>query len=103
VVNSNRNEWPALNRNQWQVWIGQAGGFESELVVERIGILNHKAGLAGYQYIAGKFDSQEGFGPTCVRKFVEESHVLDERTPDQWQMDAFGQVDAWLRALRLRG
>jgi len=66
-------------------------------------LLDHKAGLAGYQYIAGKFDSQEGFGPTCVRKFVEESHVLDERTPDQWQMDAFGQVDAWLRALRLRG
>lgn len=65
-------------------------------------LLDHKEGVAGYQFIANKFDSPEGFGPTCVRKFVEESKVLDERTPDQWQFDAFGQVDAWLRVLGLR-
>ncbi|WP_457322601.1 nucleotidyl transferase AbiEii/AbiGii toxin family protein [Roseateles sp. P5_E11] len=65
-------------------------------------LLEHKAGLAGYQFIAGKFDTPEGFGPTCVRKFVEDSQVLEDRTPDQWQQDAFGQVDAWLRALGLR-
>jgi len=65
-------------------------------------LLGHKTGLAGYQFIAGKFASLDGFGPTCVRKFVEESQVLDDRSSDQWQMDAFGQVDAWLRALGLR-
>ena len=64
-------------------------------------LLDHPEGLAGYQFIAAKFDSPEGFGPTCVRQFVEESRALEERSPDQWQLDAFGQVHAWLRALGL--
>ncbi len=64
-------------------------------------LLGHPEGLAGYQFIAAKFDSPEGFGPTCVRQFVEESRVLEERSPEQWQLDAFGQVHAWLRALGL--
>jgi len=33
---------------------------------------------------------------------VEGTEILDGRTPEQWQQDAFGQVDAWLRALGLR-
>lgn len=65
-------------------------------------LLEHASGMKGYQYIAGKFDTAEGFGPTCVRRFVEDTRVLGERTPEQWQMDAFGQVDAWLRALGIR-
>lgn len=65
-------------------------------------LLDHKGGLAGYNYIAGKFDSPDGFGPTCVRSFVEESQALEGRTPDQWQLDAFGQIDEWLRALGIR-
>lgn len=65
-------------------------------------LLDHASGAAGYGHIAGKFDSVDGFGPTCVRKFVEQTRVLGERTPEQWQQDAFGQVDAWLRALGLR-
>jgi len=36
-----------------------------------------------------------------------ERWIFDEipltRSPEQWQQDAFGQVDAWLRALGLRG
>lgn len=66
-------------------------------------LLEHDSGIAGYQFIANKFDAVEGFGPTCVRRFVEGHQVLAERTADQWQQDAFGQVDAWLRALGLRG
>lgn len=66
-------------------------------------VLEHPSGVAGYQTIADKFDSVDGFGPTCVRRFVEDTRVLGERSPDQWQLDAFGQVDAWLRALGLRG
>jgi hypothetical protein len=65
-------------------------------------IMEYESGLSGYQYIAEKFDTQDGFGPTCVRKFVEETRLLDGRTPDQWQVDAFGQVDEWIRALGIK-
>ncbi|WP_447918247.1 hypothetical protein [Achromobacter aegrifaciens] len=66
-------------------------------------LLQHESGVRGYTYIANKFATVDGFGPTCVRRFVEDTNVLGERTADQWQQDAFGQVDAWLRALGLRG
>jgi hypothetical protein len=65
-------------------------------------LLTHASGEQGYRYIAEKFDSLEGYGPTCVRRFVEDTQILGERTADQWQQDAYGQVDAWLRALGLR-
>jgi len=65
-------------------------------------LLNLPSGATGYGFINEKFDVAEGFGPTCVRNFVRESKILGDRTPDQWQQDAFGQVDAWLRAMGLR-
>lgn len=65
-------------------------------------LLNHASGAAGYGFISGKFDSVNGFGPTCVRRFVEDTQVLGDRSPEQWQQDAFGQVEAWLRALAVR-
>jgi hypothetical protein len=65
-------------------------------------LLEHASGAKGYNSINEKFDVPEGYGPTCVRKFVEESRLLGDRTAEQWQQDAFGQVDAWLRALGLR-
>ena len=65
-------------------------------------LLNLPSGATGYGFINEKFDSVHGFGPTCVRNFVQESKILGDRTPDQWQQDAFGQVDAWLRAMGLR-
>jgi hypothetical protein len=58
-------------------------------------------GKQGYAYIAGKFDKADAYGPTSVRKFVEETDRLEGRTADQWQTDAFGQVQAWLKALGL--
>ncbi|MDR9849583.1 nucleotidyl transferase AbiEii/AbiGii toxin family protein [Herbaspirillum huttiense] len=66
-------------------------------------LLLHPSAAAGYAYIDRKFDSVDGFGPTCVRRFVEQSQVLGQRTPEQWQQDAYGQIDAWLRALGIRG
>lgn len=66
-------------------------------------LLDHASGATGYGFIAAKFDTAEGFGPTCVRRFVQDTYILGDRTPEQWQQDAFGQVDAWLRALGLRG
>ncbi len=65
-------------------------------------LLHHSSAGVGYDFIASKFDSGDGFGPTCVRRFVEQTNVLGERSSDQWQQDAFGQVDAWLKALGLR-
>ncbi|MGY2811932.1 nucleotidyl transferase AbiEii/AbiGii toxin family protein [Bradyrhizobium sp. USDA 4506] len=65
-------------------------------------VLAHESGAQGYQYIAAKFDVPGGYGATCVRKFVSETSILDGRSEEQWQQDAFGQVDAWLRALGLR-
>lgn len=67
-----------------------------------IPVLAEKSGAIGYSYIAQKFDDVDGYGPTCVRRFIEETDLLGERTPEQWQQDAYGQVDLWLRALKLR-
>jgi len=66
-------------------------------------ILAHASGQRGYQVIAEKFDIFDGHGPTCVRRFVEETRIMGNRSAAQWQQDAFGQVDAWLRALGIRG
>ena len=65
-------------------------------------LLKLPSGATGYGFINEKFDAVDGFGPTCVKNFVQESKILGDRTPDQWQQDAFGQVDAWLRAMRVR-
>lgn len=65
-------------------------------------LLEHASGVAGFQYVAAKFDEVDSYGPTSVRKFVEDSRILGDRTPDQWQRDAFGQVDALVREMKLR-
>jgi hypothetical protein len=65
-------------------------------------VLAHKEGEVGYQRIAGKFATLDSFGPISVRQFVDETQILGGRTPDQWQQDAFGQVEAWLQALGLK-
>ena len=65
-------------------------------------VLGHESGVQGFSYINSKFDSVDGFGPTCVRNFVEESKILGGRTPDEWQQDAFGQIDALMREMKLR-
>lgn len=65
-------------------------------------VLEQPSGQQGYRYIDEKFSDMEGFGPTCVRKFVEDTDILGGRSPEQWQQDAFGQIDAWLRALGVR-
>ena len=66
-------------------------------------LLEEKSGLKGFQNIAGKFRTYDDYGPSCVREFVEGSQALGDRDADQWQQDAFGQVDAFLKALGLAG
>lgn len=65
-------------------------------------LLGVQSARQGYCLISEKFRSVEDFGPMSVRRFVEGSYLLGDRTADQWQQDAFGQVDAWLRGLGLR-
>ena len=77
------------------------GGIEA-LVAATSPLLAFDTARAGYLYIAEKFRHPEDFGPTLVRQFVDRPDMLAERTAEQWQQDAFGQVDAWLSALGLR-
>ena len=72
------------------------------LVAETKPLLEVDTARKGYLLIAGKFRDVNDFGPTRVRQFVEGSDALGERTADQWQQDAFGQVNAWLVELGLR-
>ena len=65
-------------------------------------LLDVQSARKGYCSISEKFRNFDDFGPTNVRKFVEGSPLLGGRTANQWQQDAFGQVDAWLRGLGLR-
>ncbi len=78
-----------------------AGGIEALAEACRP-LLSEASAEQGYGYIAEKFDQVDGYGPTSVRRFVQNTRILGERTPEQWQQDAFGQIDAWLRALGLR-
>lgn len=66
-------------------------------------LLDYESGRQGYQFINQKFDAVGGYGPTCVKNFIKDSGVLDGRTPEEWQQDAFGQVDALMFAMKLRG
>jgi hypothetical protein len=77
------------------------GGIDA-LAKECQPLLAHASGELGFQHIDEKFDVFEGHGPTCVRRFVQDTDALGGRTPEQWQQDAFGQVDALLRAMGLR-
>ena len=65
-------------------------------------LLDCDTARTGYLHISEKFRTLDDFGPTSVRRFVDRPDMLGERTADQWQQDAFGQVDAWLSALGLR-
>ena len=77
------------------------GGLEA-LVVATSPLLEVETARNGYLGISEKFRHVSDFGPTSVRRFVETSELLGERTGDQWPQDAFGQVKAWLTALGLR-
>ncbi|WP_426172589.1 hypothetical protein [Pseudoduganella sp. R-34] len=80
---------------------GYEGGIDN-LAAACMPILAMESGIAGFKVINEKFSELNAHGPICVRHFVSESRILDDRTEDQWQQDAFGQVDTLMRALGLR-
>lgn len=77
-------------------------GGAGELAEDCRKLLEHESARTGYEFINAKFETVESYGPTSVRLFVEESAVLGDQTPEQWQQDAYGQVNEWLIALGLR-
>jgi len=77
------------------------GGIDA-LVADCRPLLGLKEGREGFSCVADKFTALDAYGPMSVRRFVEDTQLLRERTADQWQQDAFGQVDAWLRAMGLK-
>ncbi|WP_375764172.1 hypothetical protein ACE10X_10265 [Bradyrhizobium sp. Pha-3] len=44
-------------------------------------LLELAEGKQGYAHIAGKFVKEDAYGPTSVRKFVEETNLLGDRPP----------------------
>ena len=77
------------------------GGVD-HLVDATMPLLDVESAREGYCLISDKFRNVGDFGPMKVREFVEGSAALGGRTADQWQQDAFGQVDTWLTGLGLR-
>ncbi len=65
-------------------------------------LMKDPVAVEGFACVVAKYRRLDFFGPASVRAFVEDTGVLDGRTPEQWQQDAFGQVDAWARALKMR-
>ena len=76
------------------------GGLDP-LVSATLPLLKIDTARTGYECIAAKFRSPDDFGPTSVRQFMANSVARNDWTADQWQMDAFGQVNAWLAKLGL--
>lgn len=74
------------------------GGIES-LAADCQDVLGQASGREGYACIRHKFATVESYGPTEVRQFVEATRLLHDLTPEQWQQDAFGQVNAWLNKM----
>tara|TARA_R110002096_G_scaffold206192_8_gene392369 strand:+ start:10848 stop:11699 length:852 start_codon:yes stop_codon:yes gene_type:complete len=66
-----------------------------------IPLLADEIALEGFRKIAVKFRSRDDFGPTTVRRFLEDAPEFTELTPEQVQTDAFGQVNNLLQKLRL--
>lgn len=62
-------------------------------------LLDDPIAREGYTCIAEKFAS--GFGQRTVRDFLADSGALGDMTADQVEVDANGQVGAWLRCLGL--
>jgi len=76
------------------------GGIES-LVTDCKPLLDDEEALRAFKIIAEKFVERDFYGPECVGRFAEKEGILDGRTRDQWQTDAYGQIDAWLKGMGL--
>ena len=70
-----------------------------QLVEDCSALMKFPEAKDGYAYIRSKFRSRDSYGPNQVRLFVQGTRLLEEMDEDQWQTDAFEQVNAWLEKL----
>lgn len=71
------------------------------LAQECVKLLQDPVAQKGYQNIAGKFRDKDDYGPVTVRQFLEEAKSFADVASDEIQTDAFMQVAAFLRELKL--
>jgi hypothetical protein len=71
-----------------------------ELAVLCQPLLKHTKARIGFEHIAGKFAYFDDFGPQTVLAFLEDTLANQERKAFL-KRDAYAQVAAWLKALRL--
>jgi hypothetical protein len=76
------------------------GGIDA-LIADCAPLLDDPEALTAYKIIAEKFLGRDYHGPKSVARFAAEGQILEDRDEDQWQTDAFGQVNAWLKGLGL--
>jgi predicted nucleotidyltransferase len=76
------------------------GGVDA-LVTDCKPLLDDAEAVIAFKHIAEKFADRDFHGPESVARFAEEAQILEDRTKDQWQTDAYGQVAAWLKGLGL--
>jgi len=76
------------------------GGTDA-LIADCKPLLDDPEAVTAFKIIAEKFAARDFHGPETVARFAYEAEILNERTRDQWQTDAYGQVSAWLKGLGL--
>jgi hypothetical protein len=65
-------------------------------------LLKDEVAREGLRLLASKFQHRDDFGPQTVRRFLEDAPPeFTDLDPEQVQTDAFGQVDAFLKALAI--
>ena len=78
-------------------------GGPAKLVEDCKPLLTDPIAAEGFRLLASKFREREDFGPATGRRFLEEAAPeFTDMEPEQIQMDAFGQVNAFLSALEIR-
>jgi len=65
-------------------------------------LLKIETAMERFAMIAGKFRDRDFPGPASVRRFAAEQGILDGWDEEEWQTDAFGQVNAFLKAIGIR-
>jgi hypothetical protein len=78
------------------------GGLE-ELADACRALLDDHVARTGFINIAGKFRSDDDYGPVSVRRFLAGVDLFSEMTPEQIQTDAYFQITRLLRLLALVG
>ena len=62
-------------------------------------LMGEKSAIEGYHKISGKFRDVDDFAPTCLTAYVEREGIMDGRTGEEWQQEAYGQVRTWLDSM----